>query len=176
LRSLRSRAPPALTAPLARYTFQQNTSLVELDLSFTQVRLIHVQAFSWCQSLRRFAPPRHLKSIHASAFHSCSWLMMNARKMKRGFIGDYCATEWVEFLRDTAVARKEVLHCVEVARLGREEDGSMPHCDPFLARVAGLPDDMVRVVVMFVGAEGGSGKIVRPFAPTEDIMFTNGFV
>ena len=62
---------PQSTAFIGHKAFARCQQLTEIDLSQTQVNIVHTQVFSHCRSLAQISLPKHLAEISAEAFEAC---------------------------------------------------------------------------------------------------------
>ena len=78
---------PQATAFIGHKAFAQCQQLTEIDLSQTQVDIVHMQVFSHCRSLAQISSPRHLTEISAEAFEACVSLCTVALPRQLRYIG-----------------------------------------------------------------------------------------
>ena len=78
---------PRATAFIGHKAFAQCQQLTEVDLSQTQVDIVHTQVFSHCRSLTQISLPRHLTEIGAEAFEACGSLCTVALPQQLRYIG-----------------------------------------------------------------------------------------
>ena len=62
---------PQSTAFIGHKAFARCQQLTEIDLSQTQVNIVHMQVFSHCRLLAQISLPKHLAEISAEAFEAC---------------------------------------------------------------------------------------------------------
>ena len=78
---------PRETTFIGHKAFARCQQLTEVDLSQTQVDIVHMQVFAHCQSLARISLPRHLTEISAEAFEACGSLCTVALPQQLRYIG-----------------------------------------------------------------------------------------
>ena len=78
---------PRETTFIGHKAFALCQQLTEVDLSQTQVDIVHTQVFAHCQSLARISLPRHLTEISAEAFEACRSLCTVALPQPLRYIG-----------------------------------------------------------------------------------------
>ena len=78
---------PQGTTFIGHKAFAQCKQLVEVDLSQTQVDIVHMQVFAHCQSLAHVSLPMYLKEISAEAFEACGSLCTVALPQQLRYIG-----------------------------------------------------------------------------------------
>ena len=78
---------PRATAFIGHKAFAQCQQLTVVDLSQTQVDIVHMQVFAHCRSLAQISLPRHLTEISAEAFEACGSLCTVALCQQLRYIG-----------------------------------------------------------------------------------------
>ena len=78
---------PRATAFIGHKAFAQCLQLTEIDLSQTQVDIVHMQVFSHCRSLAQISLPKRLTEISAEAFEDCVSLCTVALPRHLRYIG-----------------------------------------------------------------------------------------
>ena len=71
---IREISVPRATAFIGNKACAQCQQLIHVDLSQTQVNILHTQVFSHCRSLTQVSLPKHLTEIGAEAFEACESL------------------------------------------------------------------------------------------------------
>ena len=75
------------TTFIGHKAFAHCKQLVEVDLSRTQVDIVHMHVFAHCQYLEHVSLPTHLKEISAEAFEACGSLCTLALPQQLRYIG-----------------------------------------------------------------------------------------
>ena len=78
---------PQETTFIGHKAFAQCQQLIEVDLSQTQVDIVHMQVFAHCQSLAQVSLPKPLTEISAEAFEACGSLCTVALPQQLRYIG-----------------------------------------------------------------------------------------
>ena len=78
---------PQETTFIGHKAFAQCQQLIEVDLSQTQVDIVHTQVFAHCQSLAQVSLPKPLSEISAEAFEACGSLCTVALPQQLRYIG-----------------------------------------------------------------------------------------
>ena len=78
---------PQGTTFIGHKAFAHCKQLVEVDLSRTQVEVVHMQVFAHCQSLACVTLPIQLKEISAEAFEACGALCTLALPQQLRYLG-----------------------------------------------------------------------------------------
>ena len=78
---------PQGTTFIGHKAFAHCKQLVEVDLSRTQVEVVHMQVFAHCQPLAYVTLPTQLKEISAEAFEACGALCALALPQQLRYIG-----------------------------------------------------------------------------------------
>ena len=143
---------PQSTAFIGHKAFARRQQLTEIDLSQTQVNIVHMQVFSHCRSLAQISLPKHLAEISAEAFEACVSLCTVALPQQlrcvghRAFAG--CSKLVCLTYRSTKAGRR---------RLQVAANAFVKHC-PFLEGYAICPHGVVRAPE---GAYSGGVEIVK---------------
>ena len=78
---------PKGTTFIGHKAFAHCKQLVEVDLSRTQVDIVHMHVFAHCQYLEHVSLPTQLKEISAEAFEACGSLCTLALPQQLRYIG-----------------------------------------------------------------------------------------